>query len=369
MISGIISRPKGGAEIKMIYFLSDYSGGAHPKVLDAIVKTNAENSDGYGNDVHSENAANMIRRMVGSDSCAVHFMTGGTSCNVTFIASCLRPYESVIAPRTGHAYFHETGAVESTGHRVTAVDGINGKLTPLLIDKALAEHQDEHTPLPGLVYISQPTELGSVYTKAELCALRNKCLESGLLLYIDGARLGCALTSGGCDLTINDIAALCDAFYIGGTKNGALFGEALVIMNEALDDHFRYMIKQKCGLFAKGRLIGVQFEALLDKGDESLYFSCAKKANERARQLIAGLSRLGIEFEGASLTNQIFPILPANVVKELKKDFAFYEWAPEKDGMVTVRLVTSYNTTKKGRGRAFARRKAFFEKLREKKGL
>ena len=215
-----------------------------------------------------------------------------------------------------------------------------------MIDQAWEEYEDEHTPLPKLAYISQPTEIGTIYSKAELTAISEKCKERNMLLYVDGARLGCALTCRDNDLTIQELAALCDAFYIGGTKNGALFGEALVILNDTMNDHFRWMIKRQCGLLAKGRLIGVQFEALLDGGMDSIYFSMAAHANEMASLLRDSLTELGVQFFGSSQTNQIFPILPSAVVKELEKDFFFYEWAPEKDGMIPIRLVTAWGTTR-----------------------
>lgn len=328
----------------MISFRSDYSQGAHPKVLEALAATNLEHTDGYGLDPHCERAADMIRGMIAKPDAAVHMMIGGTQCNVTFIASALRPYESAICVRSGHAYFHETGAVEATGHRLVTVPAEDGKLTPDGIDSAFAEFQDEHTPLPALVYISQPTETGTVYSKAELTAIRNKCRENGLKLYIDGARLGCALTCEKNDVSLPELASLCDAFYIGGTKNGALFGEALVITDPSLDDHFRFMIKRQCSLLAKGRLIGVQFEALLEGGENCVYFEAARHSNDMARRLRDGLSALGVAFVGSSPTNQVFPILPAAVVRELEKDFFFYEWEAERDGVIPIRLVCGWGT-------------------------
>lgn len=328
----------------MLYFLSDYSQGAHPKVLEALAKTNLEHSDGYGLDAHCEHAAEMIKDLIGIQDCQVHMMIGGTPCNVTVIAAGLRPYEAVIALRTGHAYSHETGAVEATGHRVIAMDGVNGKLTPELIEKAWEEYLDEHTLLPKMVYISQPTECGSLYNKAELEAIRSKCLEKQMLLYVDGARLGAALTAERNDLSIRELARLCDAFYIGGTKNGALFGEALIIRDQALNDHFRFMIKRQCGLLAKGRLIGVQFEALLEGGESSLYFALATHENAMAQKLREGLTALGVTFYSDSPTNQLFPILPAAVVAELEQEVAFHRWAPEKDGMIPIRFVTGWGT-------------------------
>lgn len=330
----------------MLYFLSDYSQGAHPKVMEALMRTNLEHSDGYGMDPHCVHAAEMIKELIGVEDCQVHMMVGGTPCNVVTIAAGLRPYEAVIAPRTGHIYVHETGAVEATGHRVLTVEGINGKLTPEGIDLAMEEYTDEHTVQPKMVYISQSTECGSIYSRAELTAISRKCRERGLLLYVDGARLGAALTAEGNDLSIRELAQLCDAFYLGGTKNGALFGEALVIRNPAMNDHFRFMIKRHCSMLAKGRLIGVQFEALLEGGENSIYFQMAAHANAMAKLLREELTALGIGFYSDSPTNQIFPILPAAVVRqlELEKEVAFHLWAPEKDGMIPVRFVTGWGT-------------------------
>ena len=328
----------------MIYFRSDYSQGAHPKVLEALMKTNLEHTDGYGLDMHCEHAGQMIRDLIGIPDCGVHMMTGGTPCNVTVIAASLRPYESVVAAKSGHAYSHEAGAVEATGHRIVVMDSVNGKLAPELIDLAWEEYEDEHTPLPRMVYISQPTEIGSVYSKAEMTALAEKCRARDMLLYVDGARLGSALTCEGNDLSIKELAALCDAFYIGGTKNGALFGEALVIKNKQMNDHFRHMMKRQCSLLAKGRLIGVQFEALLDGGMDSIYFSMAAHANRLAAILRDGLAAMQIPFYSDSQTNQVFPVLPVNVVRSLEKEFFFYEWAPEKNGSIPIRLVTAWGS-------------------------
>ena len=328
----------------MIYFRSDYSQGAHPRVMEALVKTNLEHTDGYGLDRHCERAAELVRELTGLPDASVHMMVGGTPCNITTIAAALRPYESVVAARTGHAYFHETGGVEATGHRIVAMEGVNGKLTPELIDKAWEEFEDEHTPLPKMAYISQPTEGGSIYSKAEFTALAEKCHERGMYLYVDGARMACALTCEENDLSLKELASMADAFYLGGTKNGALLGEALVIPNKEIDDHFRWMIKRQNGLLAKGRLIGVQFEALLEGGENSVYFEMARHSNHMAKRLLSGLKELGIGFYSESQTNQIFPVLPAEVVHELEKDFFFYEWAPEKDGMIPIRLVTAWGT-------------------------
>ncbi len=328
----------------MIFFRSDYSQGAHPAVLDALVKTNYEHTDGYGCDIHCENAINAVKKLIGDDKANVFMMVGGTPCNITYIAAALKPYEAVISARTGHIYSHETGGVEATGHRIITVDGIDGKLTPELIDRAYSEYEDEHTPLPKMVYLSQPTEIGTIYSKSEMTAIAEKCKEKDLLLYVDGARLGSALTSKANDLSIKELASLADAFYIGGTKNGALFGEALVIKSDDITSHFRFMMKRECGLLAKGRLIGVQFEALLS-GETPLYYEIASHSNALADRLRDGLKELGVEFCGSSPTNQIFPIFAPSVVEELKKDFFFYEWPSDRTDMQAIRLVTSWGST------------------------
>lgn len=328
----------------MIYFLSDYSQGAHPKVMEALMKTNLEHTDGYGLDDHCAKAGEMIKDLIGDPNCDVHMMVGGTPTNITTFAASLRPYESIVALRSGHAYFHETGGVEATGHRIMALDGVNGKMTPELIDLAWEEFEDEHTPVPRMVYISQSTECGSIYSKAEMTALSEKCRQRDMLLYVDGARLGAALTSRENDLSIQELAELCDAFYIGGTKNGALFGEALIIRNKAINDHFRYMMKRQCGLLAKGRLIGVQFEALLEGGMDSIYFKMAAHSNQMSDKLRDGLKAMDIDFYSESCTNQSFPMFPVRIVEELEKDFVFYRWAPERDGLIPIRLVTAWGT-------------------------
>lgn len=329
----------------MIYFRSDYSQGAHPKVMEALLATNMEHTDGYALDPHSFHAADMVREMIGVKDCSVYMMIGGTNCNIVTITAALKSFEAVVSARSGHAYFHETAGVEAAGHRVIAMDGIDGKLYPEHIDRAWDEFEDDHTPIPRMVYISQPTESGTVYSKAELEALAAKCRERNMLFYIDGARMASALTSEASDFTLHDIARLADAFYLGGTKNGALFGEALVIKDPGIDDHFRWVIKQHCSMLAKGRLIGVQFEALLEGGENSIWMEMARKANALAKKLRDGLSARGVTFYGTSLTNQVFPILPVDVIAELAKDFFFYEWTPEKDGKRVIRLVTGWGST------------------------
>lgn len=329
----------------MIYFRSDYSQGAHPDVLEALIKTNEEHTDGYALDAHSERAAQMIKDMIGRHDCEVHMMVGGTPTNIITIAAALRPFEAVVSPKPGHIYTHECGGVEATGHRVVAVEPFDGKLIPEQIDAAWAEFEDDHTIIPKMAYISNTTETGTIYTKAELEALSKKCKERDMYLYMDGARLGAALTCEDNDLTLRDIANLVDAFYIGGTKNGALLGEAVVILNEKINDHYRWMIKQNCGMLAKGRLIGVQFEALLDGGEDCLLFKIAAKENRLAKRLREGIAAAGYKFDGTSKTNQLFPIIPNDLVSKLNEDFFFYEWAPYDENNTVIRLVTSWGTT------------------------
>lgn len=326
----------------MIYFLNDYSQGAHPKVLEKMIQTNEEWNIGYGLDVHCKNVEKILREKLGKENCHVHLMIGGTPTNVITIASALRPYECVIAVKSGHIYVHETGAVEATGHRVLTVEGVDGKLQPEGIDKAMAEFDDEHTLQPKMVYISNSTEIGTVYTKAELQALSAKCKEYGLYLYMDGARLASALTCEDCDLTLKDIAEYVDAFYIGGTKNGAMFGEALVILNDEINDHFRWMIKRNCGMLAKGHLIGTQFEALFE---DDLFLQIGQHENDMAKYLRDGIEKAGYGFFSPSKTNQIFPILPKTLIEKLKENFVFSEWAPVDEEHAAVRFVTSWGTS------------------------
>lgn len=328
----------------MIYFRSDYSQGAHPVVMEALAKTNFEHSDGYGLDPYCERARNMIKELIGNKDCQVHFLVGGTPANIITITAALRPYEAVIAARSGHIYSHETGGVEANGHRIISVDDVNGKVTPEAIEKACLEYEDEHTVIPKMVYISNATENGSIYYKAELVALRDVCDKHNLYLYMDGARLGAAMTCDENDLSLEDIAALTDAFYIGGTKNGALFGEALVLLHPVFGENFRWYIKQNCGMLAKGRLLGVQFEAMLEGGGDSIYFQTASHANKMAKKLVSGLEALGCTFYGNSVTNQVFPIFPRQVVEKLEEEYFFYRWAPERDGQIPIRLVCSWGT-------------------------
>lgn len=324
----------------MYSFRNDYSEGAHPRILQALSDTNLEQTCGYGMDPRCHAAADLIRRLCEAPDAAVHFTVGGTQTNLLVIASLLRPYEAVIAAHTGHVNVHETGAIEATGHKVCTAYAPDGKLTPELVESVVNGHSSEHMVLPRLVYISDTTEIGTIYTKAELQALRSCCDKHGLFLFLDGARLGSALTAEGNDLTLPDLAALTDAFYIGGTKNGLLFGEALVM--RAPNEHFRWHMKQRGAVLAKGRLLGVQFQALLEDG---LYLDLARHANEMAFRLRDGVAALGYSFPVASPSNQQFPVLPNSVVEALQAKGYEFEIDRAVDADHTcVRFVTSWAT-------------------------
>ncbi|MCF2665039.1 threonine aldolase [Oscillibacter valericigenes] len=325
----------------MYSFRNDYSEGAHPKVLQALADTNLVQTVGYGTDPLCETARDTVRRLCNAPQADVHFLVGGTQTNLLVIESMLRPYEAVIGAHTSHINTHETGAIEATGHKVCSIYAPDGKLTPALVETVLAEHNGtEHMVAPKMVYVSDTTEIGTIYTKAELTALRACCDAHGLFLFLDGARLGSALTSPDNDLTLPDLAALTDAFYIGGTKNGALFGEALVM--NAPNDHFRWHMKQRGGMLAKGRLLGVQFQALLEDG---LYFDMARHANDMAFRLRDGVAALGYPFPVPSPSNQQFPVLPNTVMEQLRSmGYEFEIDRPTDPDHTIVRFVTSWAT-------------------------
>lgn len=322
-------------------FRNDYSEGAHPAILEALTETNLTQTVGYGLDPHCAAAADTIRRLTAAPEADVHFLVGGTQVNLITIAAHLAPYEAVIAAHTGHVNVHETGAIEATGHKVCTAYAPDGKLTPELVESVLAQHNGtEHMVAPKLVYISDTTEIGTIYTRAELAALRRCCDDHGLFLYLDGARLGSALTAEGNDLTLPDLAALTDAFTIGGTKNGALFGEALILARP--HDHFRWHMKQRGAVLAKGRLLGIQFEALLKDG---LYFDLGRHANALAVRLRDGMAALGVPFPVPSPSNQQFPVLPNGAVAALEaKGYGFEADHAVDEEHTCVRFVTSWAT-------------------------
>jgi threonine aldolase len=323
-------------------FKNDYSEGAHPQILNALIETNMVQEEGYGEDHYSLQAAELLKEKMGRSDVAIHFLTGGTQTNLTAISAFLRPHHAAIAAITGHINVHETGAIEATGHKVLTVNsGKDGKLTPAGIQAVLDAHPDEHMVKPKLVYISDTTENGAVYTKNEVEQLSTFCKENHLYFYMDGARLGSALTSSANDLELSDLPNLVDAFYVGGTKNGALLGEALVICNNELKEDFRFYMKQKGAMLAKGRLTGIQF---LELFRDNLFFDLAAHANAMATKISEGIDAVGYGFLTPPVSNQIFPILPNTLLEELHQQFNFFDWEKVDDEHTAVRLVTSWAT-------------------------
>lgn len=329
----------------MTSFGSDYLEGCHPAILEALIETNFEQTDGYGVDQYSKRARQRIMDIIGQEQSQVHFFVGGTQVNKTVIASVLRPYQGVISAQTGHIAEHETGAIEATGHKVLTVASLDGKMTADQVETIYQDYKNspvqEHIVQPGMVYLSHPTELGTVYQKEELQAIAQVCQKAGWPLFLDGARLAYALDDEVSDLTLQDIAQLCDLFYIGGTKCGALFGEALVIVNPNLQGHFRAMMKQGGALLAKGRLLGIQFDQLFK---DDLYYQVGKKALLYSRDIRRAFENKGFEFYGESTTNQQFPIFNAKQAEYFMKEYGFALWETLEDGRVVARYCTSWAT-------------------------
>ena len=329
----------------MIYFNNDYCEGCHPKILERLQQTNFVQTPGYGVDDYCRQAADHIRRHCGNRDLDVHFLVGGTQANLTVIDAALRAHQGVLCAVSGHINVHETGAVEATGHKVLSLPSADGKIAASQVrDYVMAHRADpdaEHTVQSKLVYISNPTELGTLYTLEELTALADACHELGLYLFLDGARMGYGLAARGNDVTMADVARLCDVFYIGGTKVGALFGEAVVFSNKALGEDFRYFIKQHGGMLAKGRLLGIQFGVLFEEG---LYFELGAYADRLADQLRETLLSLGCEMLVDGVTNQLFPILPDEVLAALSKEFSFVTMDKISQTHHAVRFCTSWAT-------------------------
>ena len=321
------------------FFMNDYGEGAHPLIMQRLMETNLEHTCGYGMDDYSLRAQKLLIEKVGQPQAQVHMMAGGTSANMIAISAFLRPYEGVIAADSGHINVHETGAVEGSGHKVLVAKSKDGKVLPEGVREVVAANPDEHTVFPRMVYISQSTEVGTVYTMEELRALRAVCDELNLILYMDGARLGSALAASG--ITLKDLGSVCDCFYIGGTKNGMLFGEAMVIVNPALQPHFRHMIKNRGGMMAKGRLCGLMFLTAFENDD---FFAWARHANEMADMIRASIERAGMPFFQKNVGNQVFPILTEAQDAALSERFAYERWGKLADGRIAVRFVTSWAT-------------------------
>ena len=322
-----------------LFFQNDYGEGAHPLIMQRLMETNLEHTCGYGMDDYSLRAQKLLIEKVGQPQAQVHMMAGGTSANMIAISAFLRPYEAVIAAESGHINVHETGAVEGSGHKVLVAKSKDGKVLPEGVREVVAANPDEHTVYPRMVYISQSTEVGTVYTMDELRALRVVCDELNLILYMDGARLGSALAATG--MTLKELGEVCDCFYIGGTKNGMLFGEAMVIVNPALQPHFRHMIKNRGGMIAKGRLCGLMFLTAFEHDD---YFAWARHANEMADMIRAAVAKSSVEFFQENTGNQVFLILTPEQNADFEKRFAYERWCVMPDGRIAVRFVTSWAT-------------------------
>lgn len=326
----------------MIRMNCDYLEGCHPAILERLSATNLDQTVGYGEDAYCQQAARVILEKCRLPQGRVHFLVGGTQANATVIASILRPYEGVLCADTGHINVHETGAIEATGHKVLALPNQNGKITAGQVRDAVAAHGgDEHMVRPGMAYISFSTEVGTLYKKRELEELYAACRENGLPLYIDGARLGYGLAAPDCDLTIWELARLCDLFTIGGTKVGALFGEAVVMSGPEWSRDFRYHIKQRGGMLAKGRLLGLQFLTLMEK---DLYLEISRSAVEKALAIRDALRRKGVPFLIDSPTNQQFPIFTDEALEKLSQQFAFGFWEKTDESHTCVRICTSWAT-------------------------
>lgn len=324
-------------------FFDDYSEGAHPRILETLSRTNLVQEPGYGADSLCLEATRLIRAKLQDNEVDVHFVSGGTLANLIAFASMLKPYESVIAETSAHINVHETGAIEATGHKIHGVNVSDGKIGAEQIREVVARHTDEHMVKPRAVFISQATEVGTIYQKNELESLSRACKEIGLYLYLDGARLGSAIASSKADTTFADLSKLVDMFYIGGTKNGALLGEAMVIANPRLKQDFRFYLKQHGALLAKGRVLGAQFVELFK---DNLFLELARHANSLAGKLSEGIGECSYGFLVPPVTNQIFPILPDAIIDQLKQKYGFYVWSKIDVDNSCVRLVTSWHSSK-----------------------
>lgn len=330
----------------MRYFHNDYNEACHPAVMLKIQENLGKQMDGYGEDVVCEKAAAMIRKVCADDSLFVHFLVGGTQTNLTVISAALRPHQAALGAQTAHIHVHETGAIEATGHKVIGLPTMDGKINGAQIREYVRMHYadtaHEHVPQPKLVYLSNPTELGTIYSLSELKEISAVCKKLNLYLFVDGARLGYGLAAKENDVTFADLAQLTDVFYIGGTKVGALFGEAVVISNKTLAEDFRYIMKQRGALLAKGWLLGLQYEALME---DDLYLKISSHADEMADRIRETLSELGYSLLVEGNTNQIFPILPDSLLDKLQKNFTFSEQVRVDVTHRAVRFCTSWATT------------------------
>ncbi|MGQ4005886.1 aminotransferase class I/II-fold pyridoxal phosphate-dependent enzyme [Francisellaceae bacterium CB300] len=323
-------------------FLDDYSEGCHPKILEALSDTNMVQQTAYGNDEYTNQAKTLISKHLNQDDTSIHFVAGGTLANIICIASMLKPYEAIISASSGHIALREAGAIEATGHKIISVASKDGKLTSDDIKDAIKNNSHApHMAKPKLVYISNTTEMGTVYTKAELQKISKVCKANDLLLFMDGARLGAALTASTNDLTLADISELTDMFWIGGTKSGILFGEAIVIPNKKLAEDFAFNIKQRGALLAKGRVLGLQFRELFSN---NLFFDLTLHANKMAEKLSNGIVKAGYKLIQPTQSNQIFVAFPNDVIERLQEKFTFFVMSEIDSQNSMVRLVTSWVT-------------------------
>lgn len=326
----------------MYNFKNDYSEGAHPNILNKLVETNLLQQSGYGEDAYSIAAKERLKQQLNNPEAAIYFVSGGTQTNLLVISTLLNLHEAVISAETGHIFVHETGAIEAVGHRVITVTTTDGKLSLPAIQTVLTDYSlRPHVVKPKLVYISNSTEIGTIYSKKELQELSACCKANQLILFMDGARLGHALTAENNDLTLADLSKWTDVFYIGGTKNGALLGEAIVFNSPDLAPEFDYVLKQKGALLAKGRVLGIQF---LELFKDNLYFDLAKHANRMAGKIATAIQENGYSFLTPPVTNQLFPILPQSLIEQLSEKYVFYEWKVMDDQHSVVRLITSWAT-------------------------
>ena len=331
--------------VNLYYFINDYSEGAHPKIIERMVSTNLEQTSGYGSDPHSENAKLLIKQACGRTDIDVHLLVGGTQTNLTIICASLRPHQGVFCTVPSHINTHEAGAIERTGHKVLSLPGNDGKLAAADVEQHFLKYKNdpscEHWVQPKMVYISQPTEIGSLYNKQELTDLHTICKKYNLYLFIDGARMGYGLTAYNNDLSLFDITNLCDVFYIGGTKCGALFGEAVVVINPLLKEDFFSISKQSGAVLAKGRLLGIQFETLFT---DNLYEKICRHGIDMAMQIKKAIEEKGLPVVTNSHTNQQFPILNNTMFKKLSEKYVLAPWEIIDENTTAVRICTSWAT-------------------------
>ncbi|MCS4224389.1 low specificity L-threonine aldolase [Sphingobacterium sp. BIGb0165] len=326
----------------MYNFKNDYSEGAHPRILDKLIETNLVQQSGYGEDEYAQQAKAILKEKLNNPDAGIYFVSGGTQTNLLVISFLLRVHEAVISAKTGHIAANETGAIEATGHKVITTETADGKLRPEDIANVLEAYAlAPHVVKPRIVYISNSTEIGTIYTRDELKALFQFCQSHHLLLYLDGARLGHALTAENSDLTLAAISEYTDVFYIGGTKNGALLGEAIIFNKPELAIDFEYAIKQKGAMLAKGRILSIQF---LELFKDDLYFDLARQANALAMRIASAVREKGYTFLTESTTNQLFPILPKKIIERLSQHYQFYNWKNIDAEHTAIRLITSWAT-------------------------